>query len=133
MKANFGKGFDWGVPVLKMPVKLPKYHSEGKWEFDANGNITKTPRITVTWYKRAAEMGALFKTPQVIGVGDAAQPEMLIGEDTLYDKIRAAVAETSGFNQTINVTAPQGLDPAETARLVRNNSRQMLARMKGRL
>jgi uncharacterized membrane protein YdfJ with MMPL/SSD domain len=73
----------------------------------------------------------LFTEPQIVGVGDAAQPELLIGEDTLYDKIKAAVTEISGLNQTINITAPQGLNASETARLVRNNSRQLLARMRG--
>ena len=131
VKDQFSGNFSWGVPELKIPVKLPKYKVEGKWEFDDTGNITKTPKITVEWYKRAAQMGALFDEPQIIGVGDAAQPELLIGEDTLYDKIRQAVSEISGLNQTINITAPQGLDAAETARLVRNNSRQMLARMRG--
>jgi hypothetical protein len=58
---------------------------------------------------------------------------MLIGEDTLYNSIRRAVAETTGrgLNKTINITAPQGLNASETARLVRNNSRQLLARMRG--
>jgi hypothetical protein len=78
-------------------------------------------------------MGALFTEPAIIGVGDAAQPEMLIGEDTLYNSIRKAVQDAGGrgFNQTLNITAPQGLNASETARLVRNNSRQMLSRMRG--
>ena len=131
IKDQFGNGFDWGIPELKMPVKIPKYKWRGKWTFDASGNITGVPEIYVEWYRRAAKEGALFRTPQIIGVGDASQPEMLIGEQTLYDSIRAAVAEMNGLNQTINITAPQGFDAAEAARLVRNNSRQLLARIRG--
>jgi hypothetical protein len=116
---------------LKIPVKTPKFSVEGKWGFDDDGNVDKVPKIKVEWYRRAAELGALFSKPAIIGVGDAAQPELLIGEDTLYDKIKAAVTEISGLNQTINITAPQGLNASETARLVRNNSRQLLARMRG--
>ena len=129
---NVLKGISWDIPELKIPVKRPKFSVEGKWEFDDAGNVTKVPKINIEWYRRAATMGALFDEPTIIGVGDASQPEMLIGEDTLYESIKRAVEETAGgFNQTINITAPQGLDPAETARLIRNNSRQMLARMRG--
>ena len=128
----FSGNFSWGVPELKIPVKLPKYKVDGKWEFDDDGNITKTPKITVEWYRRAAEMGALFNSPTVVGVGDATQPELLIGEDTLYDKIRQAVGENAGeFNQTLNFYQSGDSDPAETARLVRNNTRILLNRMRG--
>ena len=33
----------------------------------------------------AATEGALFTSPTIIGVGDANQPEMLIGQNTLRD------------------------------------------------
>jgi hypothetical protein len=133
VKAQFGNGFDWGVPELKIPTKLPKYKVEGKWEFDTEGNIKKTPKISVEWYRRAAEMGALFTEPSIIGVGDAAQPEMLIGEDTLYNSIRKAVMDSNGggFNQTNNFTMAEGYSPIEAARLIRNNTRQVLTRMRG--
>jgi phage-related protein len=133
VKDQFGGGFSWGVPELKIPIKLPRYKVDGKWEFDQEGNISHTPRIYVEWYKKAAEMGALFNEPRIIGVGDASQPELLIGEDTLYKQIRAAVGEVNGINQNLTINAPQGLDAAETARLVRNQTRQLLARMKGGL
>ena len=127
---NILKNVSWSIPELKIPVKRPKFSVEGKWEYDKEGNVTKVPKINVEWYRRAATMGALFDSPTIIGVGDAAQPELLIGEDTLFNAIRQAVGD-GGYNQTINITAPQGLDPAETARLIRNNSRQMIARMRG--
>jgi hypothetical protein len=133
VKDQFGNGFSWNVPELKIPTKVPKFKTSGEWKFDSKGNVTSTPEISVEWYRRAAEMGALFTEPAIIGVGDAAQPEMLIGEDTLYNSIRKAVQDAGGrgFNQTLNITAPQGLNASETARLVRNNSRQMLSRMRG--
>lgn len=127
---NILKNVSWSIPELKIPVKRPKFSVDGKWEYDSEGNVTKVPKINVEWYRRAATMGALFDSPAIIGVGDAAQPELLIGEDTLFNAIRQAVGD-GGYNQTINITAPQGLDPAETARLIRNNSRQMIARMRG--
>jgi len=129
---NVLNGTRWNVPELKIPVKTPKFEVSGEWEFDDDGNVTEVPEIKVKWYRRAAELGALFTEPTIIGVGDAAQPEMLIGEDTLYNSIRRAVTESGGgLKQTINITAPQGLNASETARLVRNNSRQLLARMRG--
>jgi len=132
VKALFSEGFDWNVPELVIPVKTPSFSVEGTWGFDDDGNVSSVPKIKVEWYRRAAELGALFSEPTIIGVGDASQPEMLIGEDTLFNNIRAAVADAyGGLNQTINITAPKGFDAAEAARLVRNNSRQMLARMRG--
>jgi hypothetical protein len=133
VKDQFPANFSWNIPELKMPVKLPKYKTKGEWEFDKKGNIKKVPEITVEWYRKAAELGALFNEPTIIGVGDASQPEMLIGEETLYKQIRAAVGEVNGINQNLTINAPQGLDAAETARLVRNQTRQLLARMKGGL
>ena len=132
VKNQFGGNFSWNVPTLKIPVKRPVFSVSGKWEFDTKGNVTKAPTINVEWYRRAAEMGALFNSPTIVGVGDASQPEMLIGEDTLYNSIRRAVTESGGgLTQTVNITAPQDFDAAEAARIVRNNTRQLLARMRG--
>ena len=134
LKAELAK-IEWNLPELKMPVKLPKYKVDGKWEFDDDGNISKTPKITVEWYRLAAKMGALFNEPTVVGVGDASQPEMLIGEDTLYNSIRAAVMDSTGggFNQTNNITVDNTETAAETARRIRNETRQLLWRMRGGL
>jgi hypothetical protein len=79
------------------------------------------------------EADPLFSEPTIVGVGDADQPEMLIGEDTLYNSIRAAVADSEGrgFNQTNNITVQNGQTASETARLIRNQTRQMLQRMRG--
>jgi ElaB/YqjD/DUF883 family membrane-anchored ribosome-binding protein len=131
VKDLFGNGFSWEVPELKIPVKTPKFSVEGKWTFDDDGNVKGVPKIKVEWYRRAAELGALFTEPQIVGVGDAAQPELLIGEDTLFNKIRDAVAMGNGFNQTNNITVKDGETASETARMIRNQTRQLLNRMRG--
>ena len=46
-----------------------------------------------------------------LGVGDASQPEMLIGRDTLYDNIRKAVSEGSRMEApVINVYPSKGMN-----------------------
>ena len=73
-------------------IKLPHFSMSGT--FDAErGSV---PTVTVDWYAQAAEKGALFTSPQLIGVGDASQPEMLVGESTLYDNIAKAVGDNGG-------------------------------------
>ena len=131
VKDQFPSNFSWDIPTLKIPALAPHFKQSGKWEFDDDGNITKTPSISIEWYRRAATMGALFTEPQIIGVGDAAQPELLIGEDTLFEKIRDAVALGNGFNQTNNITVQDANTASETARMVRNQTRQLLNRMRG--
>lgn len=131
VKNIFSGGFKWGIPELKIPVKTPKFSVQGRWEYDSNGNVTRVPKINVEWYRRAAQMGALFDRPTIIGVGDAAQPEMLIGEDTLFGMLKQVVGDGAGFNQTNNFNVAQGFDPIEAARLIRNNTRQVLTRMRG--
>lgn len=77
---------------LNMQLKLPHFKMSGN--FDAKTG--KVPSVSVEWYAKAAEQGAIFSSPQLIGVGDARQPEMLVGEQTLYDKISQAVGENGG-------------------------------------
>ena len=131
VKDQFPSNFSWDIPTLKIPALAPHFKQSGKWEFDDDGNITKTPSISIEWYRKAAELGALFTEPQIIGVGDAAQPELLIGEDTLFNKIRDAVAMGNGFNQTNNITVQDGATASETARMIRNQTKQLLNRMRG--
>lgn len=73
-------------------IKLPHFKMSGK--FDAQSG--SVPSVGVSWYAQAAEKGALFSSPQLIGVGDAGQPELLVGEQTLYDNIREAVSGNNG-------------------------------------
>ena len=47
------------------------------------------PWVTVDWYAKAAKEGAVFDSPQIIGVGDAAEPEFLLGRSALRDQLAA--------------------------------------------
>lgn len=60
---------------------IPMPHFSMYGSFDAK--TKSVPTVHVSWYEKAAEYGAIFRTPQIIGVGDAAQPEILLGEDKL--------------------------------------------------
>lgn len=73
-------------------IALPHFKMNGK--FDAKSG--SVPTVGVSWYAKAAERGALFSSPQLIGVGDSSQPEMLLGENTLYDNIKEAVSQNNG-------------------------------------
>lgn len=73
-------------------IKLPHFKMSGN--FDAKSG--SVPKVSVDWYAQAAEKGALFTSPQIIGVGDSSQPEMLIGEKTLQDRIAEAVGNNNG-------------------------------------
>ena len=93
MKGAFN--FSWSLPH----IKLPHFSVSGKLSLDP----PSIPKFSVSWYERAATEGALFTSPSVIGVGDAAQAEMLIGESTLYENIAKAVAAAGGGDITIPV------------------------------
>lgn len=80
-------------------IALPHFSMSGKFDAET-GSV---PSVSVSWYKRAAEEGALFSDPTLIGVGDASQPEMLIGERTLYNQIAKAMSESNGGDIIIPV------------------------------
>ena len=67
-------------------VQLPHFTLSGVFD-PRTGSV---PSVSVAWYKRAATQGARFSSPTIIGVGDASQPELLIGETTLYEQISEA-------------------------------------------
>ena len=91
-------------------IALPHFSMSGT--FDAQSG--SVPTVSVNWYKKAAEYGALFTAPAVIGVGDSADPELLIGENKLREMLG------TGANYTWNVTV-NGADSPEmwAARFVR--------------
>ena len=91
-------------------IALPHFSMSGT--FDAQSG--SVPTVSVSWYKKAAEYGALFTDPAVIGVGDSADPELLIGESKLREMLG------TGSNYTWNVTV-NGADSPEmwAARFVR--------------
>ena len=80
-------------------IALPHFSMSGSF----NAQTGSVPSVSVQWYRNAAEQGALFASPRLIGVGDASQPELLIGQNTLYDNIASAVGNTGAGDITIPV------------------------------
>lgn len=96
---------------IKQHISVPHFSMSGSF----NAQTGSTPSVSVSWYAKAAEYGALFSTPQIIGVGDAAQPELLIGTEKLKELVGGGT--TYNFYTTVN-GAEEG--PEEYAdRLVR--------------
>ena len=60
-------------------ISVPHFSMSGSF----NAEKGTVPTVNTRWYAKAAEYGAIFTSPQIIGVGDASQPELLIGTDTL--------------------------------------------------
>ena len=86
-------------------IPLPHFYLSGT--FDAKSG--SVPSVGVSWYARAAEQGARFTTPTIIGVGDAAQPEILIGEDKLKELVRGSQPIT------VNVYGSEGMNVRQLA------------------
>lgn len=107
-------------------IALPHFSMSGT--FDAKTG--QVPSVSVSWYKKAAEMGALFTDPTIIGVGDAAQPEMLIGEQTLYSQIAKAIQEAGGDGGDIVIPVYIGNEKIDT--LIAKSQRRMTLRGGGR-
>lgn len=112
-------------------IALPHFYLSGKF----NAETGEVPVAGVQWYAKASKYGALFADPTLLVAGDSSEPEMLLGENTLDQKIEAAVrramGDGAGFNQTNNIYSPTALNPSETSRLIRNQTKQMLSRMRG--
>ena len=64
-------------------IAVPHFSMSGS--FDAKSG--SVPHVSTSWYARAAELGARFTEPTIIGVGDAAQPELLLGENKLKELV----------------------------------------------
>lgn len=91
-------------------IPLPHFTiwgGESPYGVDGMGSL---PSFSVSWYAAAAEQGAVFSQPTIIGVGDAREPEILIGRETLSREIRtaAAVGRDSDTVQLINAIAAFG-------------------------
>jgi len=97
-------------------IALPHFSMSGTF----NAQSGTVPSVSVSWYKKAAEYGALFSTPTIIGVGDSADPELLLGEN----KLRELLGDGRGV--TYNVTV-NGAENPETwaARFVRETKQLM--------
>lgn len=101
-------------------IALPHFSMSGSF----NAETGQVPSVSVSWYKKAAEEGALFANPAIIGVGDASQPEMLIGQDTLYQQISKAMSENNGGDIIIPVyLGGEMLDEIVLKAIQRNNYR----------
>lgn len=77
-------------------IATPHFSMSGKFDL----KTLSVPIITTSWYAKAAEYGALFTTPQIIGVGDAAQPELLLGEQKLKELL--GDGKQTNFYVTVN-------------------------------
>lgn len=64
-------------------IAVPHFSMSGAF----NAQTGSVPSIVTRWYAKAAEYGALFTKPQIIGVGDASQPEILLGEEKLKELV----------------------------------------------
>ena len=95
---------------FKQHISVPHFSMSGSF----NAETKSTPSVSVSWYAKAAEYGALFTSPTIIGVGDASQPELLIGENKLKEMLGG------NSNVTFNVTVNGADNPEEFAdRMVR--------------
>lgn len=95
-------------------IALPHFSMAGSF----NANTGSVPSVNVEWYRNAATQGARFSSPSVIGVGDASQPELLIGETTLFQKIQ----EATGAGGDIVIPVYLGGDAIDTL-VVKANQR----------
>jgi len=62
-------------------IAVPHFSMSGSF----NAKTKSVPSVHTSWYAKAAELGARFTFPTIIGVGDAAQPEILLGENKLKE------------------------------------------------
>ena len=98
-------------------LALPHFSMSGTF----NAETGSVPSVSVSWYKKAAEYGALFSQPTIIGVGDAADPELLIGESKLQEMLG-----NNGNNVTFNVSVNGAESPEVWAtRFVREAKQYM--------
>lgn len=86
-------------------IPLPHFYLAGT--FDARSG--SVPSVGVSWYAKAAEQGARFTSPTIIGVGDATQPELLLGEDKLKELVRGSQPIT------VNVYGSEGMNVRDLA------------------
>lgn len=121
-------------PIEIPKPKLPHFSISGEFSLKP----PSVPKIGIDWYAK----GAIFDGPQVIGVGEAG-PEAVVPieklggilADTLKkideDRNLKAVVEKEkyyqdkGITQHIIINSPTPLTPSETARQVKNASRNL--------
>lgn len=115
--------FPLNIGKIFSNLKIPHFHiSGGSPPFGIGGLGTK-PTISVDWYKK----GSIFKSPQIIGVGEAG-PEAVIPLDKFWDKMDA-IAEGTGQTNNFYIT---GNDPKAIAEevkriLIQQSKRERMA------
>lgn len=93
---------------LNTDIDLPHFSMSGSF----NAKTKTVPDVKVRWYEKAAEQGAKFTKPQIIGVGDSADPEVLIGES----KLKKLFSKAQNIpNIVINVYGYKGQDEKSLA------------------
>lgn len=80
-------------------IAVPHFAMSGK--FDAKTNSVPTVKVS-GWWAKAAQNGALFSEPTIIGVGDANESEILLGESKLRE---LAGGGNSGITVNLNYDA----------------------------
>lgn len=93
--------------ILQLPeVYIPTPHFQvfsGAAPYGINGQGA-IPFISVSWYAQAAKQGAVFDSPQIIGVGDASEPEFLLGRSALRDQL-ADMVQSGGSSPVVDAIA----------------------------
>jgi phage-related minor tail protein len=88
-------------------IAVPHFSMSGSF----NAKTKSVPSVSTRWYAKAAELGARFTFPQIIGVGDAAQPEILLGENKLKE-----LTGGGGMTVTNYITVDGAENPEDWAR-----------------
>ena len=90
------------LPETYIPVPHFSVFS-GQSPYGINGQGA-VPYMTVSWYAKAAQEGAVFDSPQIIGVGDASEPEYLLGRSALQDQLLDMV-QSGGSSPVVDAIA----------------------------
>ena len=102
-------------------IAVPHFSMSGK--FDAQTGSVPTVKVS-GWWAKAAEYDALFDTPTIIGVGDAPQGEVLLGEEKLRELTGADEPRTvNNWNITIDGAKEPGVVVDELLRRVNMKAR----------
>ena len=98
---NFIKGlFPLSIGKIFSNLQLPHISVSGGQAPFGIGGKGSLPSFSIDWYAKAAEAGAIFNQEALfgfangkfLGAGDASQPELLVGTNTLSNMISSAVA-----------------------------------------
>lgn len=112
-----------------MKLKIPHISIKGGEAPYGIGGMGKAPSISVTWNKKALEEPYMFQKATLFGAGEAGD-EILYGREALLEDIKEANREAGGYTQNITINSPKQLNPSEVARQTRNQTRNMVMRMR---